>query len=296
MGRRIKPGHGSQNAPCFAYDVSAAGTEDTLVALQTMSRQQEKNRSQRKERLAAMGEMAAKMAHEIRNPLGSIELFATSLQASLADQPDLQVLAERISSGVRSIDAIISNLLLYLRPNEVKHTTCFDIYEVLDDVLFFMNHMAAMEDDIRVKLAWGHRPLFVNGDVELMKQVCLNLILNAIQSMPEGGDLGIATVQKTCPREHDPGWMEIRISDTGAGIEPQHIPKIFDPFFTTKPSGTGLGLSIVHNIVEMHGGNIDVASTPGSGTVFSIGLPLCVEAAAIGESTAHPAMAKEASA
>jgi len=249
---------------------------NTIVALPKRSPKRDAtNRSQRKERLAAMGEMAAKIAHEIRNPLGSIELFATSLQAALEGQPELMLLAERISSGVKSIDAIISNLLLFIRPSQAIQLERFDIYEVLDDALFFMKHIADKENSIDIKTTYSHRPLFIKGDPELMKQVCLNIILNAVQCMPEGGRLGITTICQIRNPDEERTWMEIRFSDSGMGIEPGQILKIFDPFFTTKERGTGLGLSIVHSIVEMHGGTIDVDSVPGKGTDFCIGLPLC---------------------
>jgi len=258
--------------------VQATRPNGRLVALKDITcGKQESERSQRKDRLAAMGEMAAKIAHEIRNPLGSIELFATSLQASLEEQPELQVLAERISSGVKSIDAIISNLLQFVRPNEANRFERFDIYEALDDSLFFMEHLTDKENGITVKVAYGQRPLFVKGDVELMKQVCLNIILNAIQSMPNGGELCITTTPQSGSCGGKPACFRLRISDSGGGIQPDQVGKIFDPFFTTKERGTGLGLSIVHSIIEMHGGVIDVESTPGSGTTFTIDLPLCAQ-------------------
>jgi len=268
-----------------------------LVALKGVAgRKHESDRSQRKDRLAAMGEMAAKIAHEIRNPLGSIELFATSLQASLEGQPELQLLAERVSAGVKSIDAIVSNLLQFVRPNEAHRFKHFDIYEALDDSLFFMQHLADKTNGIHVTLAYGPRPLFVKGDVELMKQVCLNIILNAIQSMPKGGELCISTTRENHSQEGRPTSINIRISDSGVGIEPDDVSKIFDPFFTTKERGTGLGLSIVHSIIEMHGGTIDVESTRGSGTVFNIGLPLCSDVSGAPDLVYETVMEKEASA
>jgi len=206
------------------------------------------------------------------------------------------LLAERISSGVKSIETIISNLLQFVRPDEANRFERFDIYEALDDSLFFMEHLADKENGVDVKVAYGPRPLFIKGDVELMKQVCLNIILNAIQSMPGGGALGISTVQRAATNMGRPARVEIRISDSGVGIEPGNVSKIFDPFFTTKERGTGLGLSIVHSIVEMHGGIIDVESTPGKGTVFSIGLPLCADMSESRKSMVEPIMEKEASA
>ncbi len=271
--------------------------DGSVVVLKNVAgRKHEPERSRRKDRLAAMGEMAAKIAHEIRNPLGSIELFATSLQASLEGQADLQLLAERISSGVKSIEAIIANLLQFVRPEEASRFERFDIYEALDDSLFFMKHLADKENGVDVKLEYGPRPLFINGDVELIKQVCLNIILNAIQSMPGGGVLCISTVQGAMTNAGRSALAEIRISDSGAGIDPGSVSKIFDPFFTTKERGTGLGLSIVHSIVQMHGGIIDVSSTLGEGTMFSIGLPLCADASAAQEDVSVPVMEKEVSA
>jgi len=283
------------NKASSATEVQETRPKGTLVALKDVTcGKHESERSQRKDRLAAMGEMAAKIAHEIRNPLGSIELFATSLQASLEEQPELQVLAERISSGVKSIDSIISNLLQFIRPNEASRFERFDIYEALDDSLFFMEHRTDKENGIAVKVAYGHRPLFVKGDVELMKQVCLNIILNAIQSMPNGGELCISTTPQSKPHGGNPVLFRIRISDSGGGIHPDHVGKIFDPFFTTKERGTGLGLSIVHNIIEMHDGVIDVESTPENGTVFTIGLPLCADVSGTGESVYESVVQKEA--
>jgi signal transduction histidine kinase len=245
-------------------------------------------RSLRTERLAAMGEMAAKIAHDIRNPLGCIELFANSLQAALEEQPDLRVLADRISSSVKSIDAIITNLLLFVGPGDTPRFDCFDIYTVLDDTLFFMEHMANQENSIHIEVSYTRRPLFIEGDLELMKQVCLNIILNAVQSMPDGGTLRIKTSRQAGPHGKAPEWMALSIADSGKGIAPEQIPRIFDPFYTTKARGTGLGLSIVHNIVEKHGGTIDVDSAPGRGTEFRILLPLCNRQAGHGRETAAP--------
>jgi signal transduction histidine kinase len=275
---------------CCPLVGQTAAHGSSVVALKDKAgRKHESERSQIQDRLAAMGEMAAKIAHEIRNPLGSIELFATSLEASLEEQPDLQLLAERISSGVKSIETIISNLLQFVRSDDAHRFERFDIYEALDDSLFFMQHLADKERGVDVKVAYGDRPLFIKGDVELMKQVCLNIILNAIQSMPHGGVLGVSTARRAAR-------VEIQISDSGMGIAPGNVGKIFDPFFTTKERGTGLGLSIVHSIVEMHGGIIDVESTLGKGTVFSIGLPLFADASDTQESMCETVTGKEASA
>jgi two-component system sensor histidine kinase FlrB len=117
----------------------------------------------------------------------------------------------------------------------------------------------------------------VRGDAEMLKQVFLNILLNAIQAMTDGGCLGIETVVSHLPLEDGVRSVEVRISDTGNGITRDNLKKIFDPFFSTRERGSGLGLAIVHNIVHAHGGSIDVESREEEGTVFSITLPLFQE-------------------
>jgi signal transduction histidine kinase len=186
-------------------------------------------------RLAAMGEMAVRIAHEIRNPLGSIELFSTMLMDDLEEFEDLKALAEHISSGVKSINNIVSNGI-----------------EVVTD----------LSDEM----------LFVQGDLELLKQVFLNLILNAIQAMSAGGQLRISS--RKISGQQGTHKAEVHLCDTGCGIARKDLQKIFDPFFTTRKKGTGLGLTIVHNIIKMHGGSIDITSSAAEGTQCVLSLPL----------------------
>jgi PAS domain S-box-containing protein len=223
-------------------------------------------------RLAAMGEMAVRIAHEIRNPLGSIELFSTMLKNDLKDFEELKILAEHISSGVKSINNIVSNLLLFIRPDQQPDRHVLDIHEALKDSLFFAGHLLDAQNIIEVETELADQPLPIRGDLELLKQVFLNLILNAIQAMSKGGKLRIST-RKTI-REDGTQWAEIRLSDTGCGIATADLSKIFDPFYTTRNKGTGLGLTIVHNITKMHGGSIDITSCAGDGAECIVTLPL----------------------
>ena len=223
-------------------------------------------------RLAAMGEMAVRIAHEIRNPLGSIELFATMLINDLKEFEDLKALAEHISSGVKSINHIVSNLLLFIRPNQQLDLQVLDIHEAVKDSLFFAGHLFDAHDDIEVVTDLSAEMLFIQGDLELLKQVFLNLILNAIQAMPAGGQLRI-TSRKTNGQQGT-RCAELQLEDTGGGIARSDLQKIFDPFFTTRKRGTGLGLTIVHNIIKMHGGSIDITSSAASGTQCVVCLPL----------------------
>ncbi len=223
--------------------------------------------------LAAMGEMAAKIAHEIRNPLGSIELFATALMKDLEGSGELKALAGHISSGVKSINSIISNLVLFIRPEQKADFKIIDIYDSLNDSLFFFGHLIKSNDSIEVITDYSPESLIIYGDSELLKQVYLNLILNAIQAMPDGGKLTVST-KKCRDQQTNSHFLEIRCSDTGEGISKANTSRVFDPFFTTKKKGTGLGLPIVHSIIKLHGGTIDINSTEGKGTVCTVILPL----------------------
>lgn len=244
----------------------------TVLALTDITRMQNlEMQAKRTGRLTAMGEMAARIAHEIRNPLGSIELFSTMLIDDLQEFDEQKTLAEHISAGVRSINNIVSNLLLFMRPDQQLDEQVLDVHEALKDSLFFAGHLLDGQDEIDVQTALTAETLFIKGDLELLKQVFLNLILNAIQAMSGGGQLHISS-HKTSSYA-DTGLAEVHIVDNGCGIVQADMPKIFDPFYTTRKKGTGLGLTIVHNIIKLHGGSIDISSCAG-GTNCVVTLPL----------------------
>jgi PAS domain S-box-containing protein len=249
------------------------GKIGTVLSLNDVTRMQNlETQANRTGRLTAMGEMAVRIAHEIRNPLGSIELFATMLKDDLKEYEDLKALADHISSGVKSINNIVSNLLLFVRPDQQLDQQALDIHEALKDSLFFAGHIFDAHDAIEVVTDMSDENLFIQGDLELLKQVFLNLILNAIQAMPAGGQLRISSHRIKSQQDRD--WAEVHLSDTGCGIAPTDLQKIFDPFFTTRKKGTGLGLTIAHNIIKMHGGSIDVNSHTAEGTQCIVSLPL----------------------
>lgn len=219
--------------------------------------------AKRTEKLAAMGEMAANIAHEIRNPLGSIELFASLVRKDIKDKKNQDRLMQVIAS-VKNVDNRISNLLLFARRrNPVMRS--MRLHKILDDVLHFTRQITE-RDGITLRENFSPCDPLVRGDAEMLKQVFLNIILNALQSMPEGGRLTISTVQR------EAGTVEISFGDTGAGIPEENLGKIFDPLFSTRERGAGLGLAIVHNLVDLHGGAIEVESGP-EGTVFTVSLP-----------------------
>ena len=228
-------------------------------------------RESRNNRLIAMGEMAANIAHEVRNPLGSIELFANILENELKNNDKKREIAKHISKGVKSINSIISNLLLFINPQLTSDFKEFNIHDILDDSLFFSKHLIDENEDILLKTKYACDALFVKGDQELMKQVILNIILNAFQAMPNRGSLHISTSRIIGSSRKS--FVQIIFADTGIGINSNEFKRIFDPFFTTKRRGTGLGLTIVHSIVRMHEGNIEIRSIKGKGTECILTFP-----------------------
>lgn len=227
-------------------------------------------RLQRRERLASMGEVVGRIAHEIRNPLGSVELFASMLRKDLKGDPDRRRYAEHISMAVQAMDRLLSNLLVYTRP-DCPRAEWHDAEPLVKDALTLAAHATVRANlDVRVRVGDGVPRLWC--DAAQIKQALLNLVLNAAQAMPDGGTLSIA-VSSDRDGEAGPPSVRLAVSDTGAGIDPAHLSRLFDPFFTTREDGTGLGLAIVHAIVEGHRGRVEVDSKVGCGSTFAVVLP-----------------------
>ena len=249
--------------------------ESSIIIFQDVTRLRRlEEQAERTSRLTAMGEIAVSIAHEVRNPLGSIELLATLLKQEAKGDADKQKLTDYIVAGVKSIDYIINNLLLFSKPQPpiFQQVT---INTFLNDVLIFIAPSLKLAQ-IELVTAFAEGEFLVLGDAELLKQVFLNVIWNAIQAMPYGGELIVsAELEKsTVHPSKGAGYVEINIADSGMGIAEEDQDKIFNPFFSTKEKGAGLGLAIVHNIVEAHGGIIGVESELGKGSAFTITLPL----------------------
>jgi PAS domain S-box-containing protein len=233
--------------------------------------------AQRNQRLRSMGEVAAGIAHEIRNPLGSIELFASLLKKDVEGDEEKFKLVEHIRSGVKNMDRIISTLLLFAKSPRPSQQKC-DIHQLLNTLLTGSSD-TVIPGNIKIVKNFGENDAWVNGDQELLKQVFGNLIRNAVQAMPKGGELNLTTKEISAPsnlsetgNDHRQ-FITITVSDTGQGIAPDHLVKIFNPFFSTKDKGTGLGLSISHNIIKAHQGTIDAESEKGEPTNFIVKLP-----------------------
>ncbi len=214
--------------------------------------------------------MIGRIAHEIRNPLGSVELFASMLRRDLTDMPSLQMYAEQISHAVHGMDRLLANLLIYTKPERTPRGWHHAERMILDSLTMAAHAITKVPVDIRLDLDPGVPFLWCHESQ--LKQVCVNLIINAAQAMPAGGVLTI-TLKPEVDSVLGVPTVRLTVADTGAGITPELRSRIFDPFFTTKDEGTGLGLAIVHAIVEAHQGRIDVDSVLGQGTSFSLFLP-----------------------
>ena len=232
---------------------------------------------QRNQRLTAMGEMAAGIAHEIRNPLGSIELFASLLRKDLEGDQEKALLADHIGSGGKNMDRIISSILLFAKSPQPSRRRC-DVNDLLKELLEFSSNILPPENIRIVRELAPDNPM-VNGDEDLLRQVVLIFIRNSIQAMPEGGELSIVSrkkpekVSKDKNAQNERPYVEIVFADTGHGISEENLAKIFNPFFTTKARGTGLGMAIAYNIIKAHSGAIEVESREGQGTRFVVKLP-----------------------
>ncbi|HUP00218.1 MAG TPA: HAMP domain-containing sensor histidine kinase [Gemmatimonadota bacterium] len=208
--------------------------------------------------------MLAGVAHEIRNPLGGIEIFAGLLRDELANADPRRSHLDKIIREVKHLKTIINEFLIYARPRQPM-VEPFLLREVLDDMAFLLSGDAETRG-VELEVEVSSPDLAVYADVEQIKRALLNLVKNALQASPAGG-----CVQVRAQGVHD--RVRIQVQDSGPGIHADHIKQVFDPFFTTKGSGAGLGLSIVRSIIEENDGEIWVESVPGEKTTFFIVLP-----------------------
>ena len=220
----------------------------------------------RSERLAALGQLSAGLAHEIRNPLSTIKTSAEMLAQNVpADNALAHEMAGFISSEVDRTNALVTRFLDFARPLAVRLDKT-DLAQLIDRAVADLEkHSPPLDISIYKNYAPDIPPFLLDG--QLMERVMYNLLLNAAQASPPQGTVTVKTRQFN-------ETVEIDVIDRGPGIEPKHLESIFNPFFTTKPSGVGLGLAIVSKIVDEHGGKIKVESQPGEGSVFRVYLPL----------------------
>ena len=238
-------------------------SKEVIVFEDVTEMEKMKERVERDDRLMAMGEMAARIAHEIKNPLGSMELFLSMLLDGKLKAKEKEFV-NYILFGVKTVDRIINNILTYTKPKTLALSEGA-LNQVVRDTVDFMN-VSAETRGITLKLnTYFDGPSYFDPD--LMKLVLMNFISNAIEAIcrPDGS----IVIDITEEAEH----AVITITDTGAGMSEEVQKSIFNPFFTTKDKGVGLGLFIIYNIVKAHGGYIEVESAEGSGTSFSLYIP-----------------------
>ena len=243
----------------------------------------------RSERLAAVGELSAKIAHEIRNPLaaisGSIEILRGNLSTPGAESEPARLM-DIVVRETERLDDLIGDFLRYARPRPLKLVSV-RLDALARDVLEMLDASRPSRVELRAE---GLAAAEVAGDADQLRQLLWNLCLNAVQAMPEGGRLEVSTqvgsqgaleagrngASGERVSEH---WAEIAVQDEGVGMPPDVQARIFEPFYTTKPDGSGLGLATVHRIVESHGGALQIDSQPGQGTRVRVLLPVAAEAA-----------------
>ena len=239
-----------------------------LRALPTSGGEARKEVAQLSKRIAALGRLTAGVAHEVKNPLNSMTIHLELLRQKLergAPVPDVRQHADIIGNEIRRLDAVVQGFLKFARPEDMRIER-LSASAMLADVARTIRPEAE-GGGVALEQATGDERLSIEADATMLRQALLNLAVNALQAMPKGGHLSLGC------REGRDGRVEIHVRDSGVGIPPEHLARIFDLYFTTKQRGSGIGLSMVFRTVQLHNGDIDVESTPGVGTTFTIRLP-----------------------
>lgn len=256
------------------------GALATFADMTTVHHLEEEKR--RLDRLASLGEMAASVAHEVRNPLAAIktsmQLLMADLPGNVAPQEEAREAVSIVLKEVERLDGIVRDLLLFARPQQLHLVEC-DLVDLCTRILRFLRPQFD-ECGVRVHLVQQRVP-GVHLDATQIEQVLLNLFLNALQAMPTGGVLSVSCHLLSLPTsgsepgaENQQDWLELLIDDTGEGISREALARIFQPFYTTRAHGIGLGLSITRRLIEDHHGTILVESQLGYGTTVAVRLPL----------------------
>ncbi|HET7823974.1 MAG TPA: ATP-binding protein [Anaeromyxobacter sp.] len=271
-------------AGACAYLVKPCATQELLVTVEQAMRQVrlhgEKRdlarRAQMAEKLAAVGTMTAGLSHEIRNPLNAASLQLTVLERRihrLPKDPQAQLLEPLtlVKDEIRRLDHILEDFLQFARPREFVPRRV-DVVTVVTKVLDLLGGEAERRG-VRLERTLDPVPA-VAGDEERLRQVLVNLGLNALEAVKDGGLVRVSCrTEPPAPDHEGPGLVSVLVDDDGTGVPPEARDRIFEPFFTTKAKGSGLGLSIVHAIVAQHGGRITVEDSPEGGARFALSLP-----------------------
>ena len=244
--------------------------QETRGAYEELKETQEK--LIRSERLAAVGELAAQIAHEIRNPLGAISNSVGVLRRDLDLQGDDRRLLEVVNDESQRLEDIVADFLRFARPRPI-HKMPEHMSDVVDDLLLLLSQEQTGKSEIRITKEYEPDLPKVPLDSAQTREAVWNLLVNAVEAMPKGGEIRVEVSRSTKGGD----FLEIVVADTGKGILASERDKIFQPFHTTKADGTGLGLAIVHRVVEAHAGEVEVESKEGQGSAFRLRFPMSSE-------------------
>ena len=267
-------------SPLPAPDGSLIGY--TLIFQDITKFKEMQEQMKRVDKMAAVGVLAAGMAHEIRNPLASLSGSIQMLKSELVLDHAQQRLMEITLRESERLNALITDFLLFAHPPQTNKVS-YEVWKIVEETIELFTHSPDFHPGIQIVRQNPFETIQTMLDPDQMRQVFWNLLINASQAMSDGGKISIRLVKEADPfrgRNPQPSaegrgmeWVKISITDSGNGIPPQEKEKIFEPFFTTKERGTGLGLSIVHKIVENHNGVIKVESEIGRGSTFTVYMP-----------------------
>jgi signal transduction histidine kinase len=249
----------------FAILVFVVKRGEGIIQKRAMERLRLKERLAHAERLSSLGEMAAGISHEIRNPLGIIRSSAELLKKKIAEIDPQNTFADIIVEEASRLNRIITDFINYAKPRNPNIALC-RVEEVVDKTITFLEVQYKEQDHVIKKNYQNHLPEIM-ADSTMLYQSFLNILINAMQSTPDGGRIRVEV-------SSNDRWLTVHFDYEGQGIPPENLDKIWDPFFTTKEQGTGLGLGIVKNVVESHGGSIQIVNRPVRGTRVTIELPV----------------------
>jgi signal transduction histidine kinase len=239
----------------------------------------------RKNRLADLGQMASHVAHEVRNNLVPVTLYLSMLRRRLVADPEGLDMLEKVNAGFRAMDVMVNDLLHFTSDRDPQMAEVPLRKLVAEIEASLAPQFAAQKIRFEIKVSPQHA---LRADREMLRRALLNLVLNALDAMPDGGTL---TVSSTLAA----GTLQLRVADSGRGLPEQIVPRVFEPFFTTKSGGTGLGLAIVSRIAEVHGGTASAGNSRRGGAVFTLLLPSTSARGAGGEGNMPPRTLKASS-
>jgi hypothetical protein len=294
VARRVAQGRLDERLPVNRHDeIGELNRSFNEMVERLTERAELEARLHRAERLSAIAHLASGIAHEVRNPLSTISMTVGHLRAHFppsapAEREEFTRLTSMVMEEIHRLDDMIRSFLKYGKPLNLTRQAA-DVRTLLDEVLNVAGQKAAAEG-IQVRRDYADNLPEIWVDVPHLKTCFMNLALNAFQAMAGGGTLQVTALGPNGRRGHEAapasrsatssdapaaaeGWIEIGFHDTGQGIAPENLPKVFEPYFTTKEVGIGLGLALTKQILEEHGGRIDISSEPGKGTLVRLLLP-----------------------